>query len=447
MFGLLSRKVKPPPELVRTTREALLQLEQSSSGSEQPAKVSEEVSRNLSSMKLLLYGEPDQRPNPEAASELAREVWKSDVLRLLLTHLPLLDFECRKDVSQVFSNLLRRQQHGEHETVKWLEENRDVLFILLRGYETPQLALNYGIMLRECARHERLATLLLPTVDEPQFYALFTYIESPYFDVASDAFASLKDLLTKHKPVVAAFLAQHYEPFFQHYHKLVCPAARPNTAPSGSARFSARAWRPLERRVALARGGRGWATACPAAASGARACEPPASKAADFRRRLFLTPAGSDNYVTKRQSLKLLGELLLDRTNFAIMTRYIACVDNLKMVMVLLRDRSSSIQLGQQGGQSGPLGTARARPPRLLGAAALGGSDASRVADAPRVRGRASAHPSHRLGCSSAPPISPIPPPSAVQVRGLPRLQDLRGQPAQGGPRAQRAAAQPAQAA
>ena len=73
MFGLLSRKVKPPPELVRTTREAIMQLEQSSSGSEPPAKVSEELSRNLSSMKLLLYGEPDQRPNPEAASELARE--------------------------------------------------------------------------------------------------------------------------------------------------------------------------------------------------------------------------------------------------------------------------------------------------------------------------------------------------------------------------------------
>ena len=32
MFGLLSRKVKPPPELVRTTREAIMQLEQSSSG-------------------------------------------------------------------------------------------------------------------------------------------------------------------------------------------------------------------------------------------------------------------------------------------------------------------------------------------------------------------------------------------------------------------------------
>ena len=32
----------------------------------------------------------------------------------------------------------------------------------------------------------------------------------------------------------------------------------------------------------------------------------------------------SDNYVTRRQSLKLLGELLLDRHNFSVMTRYIS---------------------------------------------------------------------------------------------------------------------------
>mmetsp|Transcript_6388 Transcript_6388/g.14205 ORF Transcript_6388/g.14205 Transcript_6388/m.14205 type:complete len:127 (-) Transcript_6388:300-680(-) len=52
----------------------------------------------------------------------------------------------------------------------------------------------------------------------------------------------------------------------------------------------------------------------------------------------------SDNYVTKRQSVKLLGELLLDRSNFAIMTRFIASADNLKVVMTLLRDRSPNIQ-------------------------------------------------------------------------------------------------------
>eukprot|EP01028_Stygiella_incarcerata_P000901 TRINITY_DN1142_c0_g1_i1.p1 TRINITY_DN1142_c0_g1~~TRINITY_DN1142_c0_g1_i1.p1 ORF type:complete len:353 (-),score=104.89 TRINITY_DN1142_c0_g1_i1:413-1471(-) len=52
----------------------------------------------------------------------------------------------------------------------------------------------------------------------------------------------------------------------------------------------------------------------------------------------------SENYVTRRQSLKLLGELLLDRANFKIMTRYIAIVDNLKLLMNVLRDKSRNIQ-------------------------------------------------------------------------------------------------------
>lgn len=52
----------------------------------------------------------------------------------------------------------------------------------------------------------------------------------------------------------------------------------------------------------------------------------------------------SSNYVTKRQSLKLLGEILLDRTNYAVMTRYIANEDNLKTMMNLLRDKSKNIQ-------------------------------------------------------------------------------------------------------
>lgn len=46
----------------------------------------------------------------------------------------------------------------------------------------------------------------------------------------------------------------------------------------------------------------------------------------------------SSSYVTKRQSIKLLGELLLERVNFDIMTRYIQSPDNLKTMMMLLRD-------------------------------------------------------------------------------------------------------------
>lgn len=52
----------------------------------------------------------------------------------------------------------------------------------------------------------------------------------------------------------------------------------------------------------------------------------------------------SQNYVTRRQSLKLLGELLLDRANFHIMTKYISDEENLKLIMMMLRDKSKSIQ-------------------------------------------------------------------------------------------------------
>jgi protein gp37 len=41
---------------------------------------------------------------------------------------------------------------------------------------------------------------------------------------------------------------------------------------------------------------------------------------------------------------QLLGELLLDRTNFNIMTKYISDASNLKLMMNLLRDKSKSIQ-------------------------------------------------------------------------------------------------------
>jgi calcium binding protein 39 len=52
----------------------------------------------------------------------------------------------------------------------------------------------------------------------------------------------------------------------------------------------------------------------------------------------------SENYVTRRQALKLLGELLLDRANFTIMTKYISDPANLKLMMNMLRDPSKNIQ-------------------------------------------------------------------------------------------------------
>ncbi|TMW56259.1 hypothetical protein Poli38472_008907 [Pythium oligandrum] len=51
------------------------------------------------------------------------------------------------------------------------------------------------------------------------------------------------------------------------------------------------------------------------------------------------------NYVTKRQALQLLAELLLDPVNFSVMQRYIASRENLKLVMMLLRETSQALRM------------------------------------------------------------------------------------------------------
>ncbi|BAT77322.1 putative MO25-like protein At5g47540 [Vigna umbellata] len=53
----------------------------------------------------------------------------------------------------------------------------------------------------------------------------------------------------------------------------------------------------------------------------------------------------SSNYITRRQAVKVLGDMLLDRSNSAVMTQYVSSRDNLRILMNLLRESSKSIQI------------------------------------------------------------------------------------------------------
>ncbi|VDN42931.1 unnamed protein product [Gongylonema pulchrum] len=46
---------------------------------------------------------------PYRVAQLAQETYNSNVLQLLIDNLTKLDFEAKKDVAQIFNNLLRRQ--------------------------------------------------------------------------------------------------------------------------------------------------------------------------------------------------------------------------------------------------------------------------------------------------------------------------------------------------
>lgn len=148
------------------------------------------------SIKNMLYGTSDSEPQTDiVVSQLAQELYNSNLLLLLIQNLNRIDFEGKKDVAQVFNNVLRRQIGTRSPTVEYICTKPEILFTLIAGYEHQEIALNCGTMLRECARYEALAKIMLHS---EEFFNFFQYVEVSTFDIASDAFSTFKVSSLRH---------------------------------------------------------------------------------------------------------------------------------------------------------------------------------------------------------------------------------------------------------
>ncbi|XP_072974389.1 putative MO25-like protein At5g47540 isoform X1 [Typha angustifolia] len=274
MKGLFKSKPKTPAEVVRQTRELLVYVDISSK-SQEPKREEKmaELCKNIRELKYILYGSGESEPVSETCTQLTQEFFRENTLRLLIICLPKLNLETRKDATQVVANLQRQFVQSRLIASDYLEANKDLLDILVSGYENMDIALHYGAMLRECIRHQSIARYILESEHMKKF---FVFIQLPNFDIASDAFATFKELLTRHKSTVTEFLSKNYDWFF-----------------------------------------------------------------AEFNLKLL----SSDNYITRRQAIKLLGDMLLDRSNSAVMVQYVSSKDNLMILMNLLRESSKNIQV------------------------------------------------------------------------------------------------------
>lgn len=125
----------------------------------------------------------------ETLAQLAQETYTNAILELLIGTMDKLDFEARKDSVLFFNTMVRRQIGSRTPTVEYISHHCVILASLIHGYEKQELALNFGMMLRECLRHEHLAQIFL---NSPEFFLLFDHVQQPTFDIASDAFATLK---------------------------------------------------------------------------------------------------------------------------------------------------------------------------------------------------------------------------------------------------------------
>lgn len=149
---------------------------------------------------------------------------------ILTSHFSKLEFEAKKDLSQIFCYLMRK---GDY--LRLFSLNPDLLKVLVDGHaatsfsvlmmqqiislvffgscEEPDVALHCGVMLREAVgKHEEITRRLLTTeYNGALFFKFFLYVQKSNFDIASDAFDTFKLVLTKHKAVVAEFLENNYD--------------------------------------------------------------------------------------------------------------------------------------------------------------------------------------------------------------------------------------------
>jgi len=173
MKGLFKSKPRTPADLVRQTRELLSYVDAPAREPKREEKMVE-LAKNIREMKTVLYGNSEAEPVPEACAQLTQEFFKDGTLRSLIMCLPKLNLEARKDVTQVVANLQRQQVHSRLIASDYLEANKDLLDILIAGYENTDIALHYGSMLRDCIRHQSIARYVLESDNMKKIFWLHT---------------------------------------------------------------------------------------------------------------------------------------------------------------------------------------------------------------------------------------------------------------------------------
>ncbi|KAF2555396.1 hypothetical protein F2Q68_00013238 [Brassica cretica] len=128
-----------------------------------------ELSKSLRELKLILYGNSEAEPVAEACAQLTLEFFKGD------TSLFVASLFDPGDATRVVANLQRQQVNSRLVAADYLETNTDLMDVLVDEY----------------------------VLDSQHVKKFFYYIQLPNFDIAADAPATFKELLTRHKSTVA----------------------------------------------------------------------------------------------------------------------------------------------------------------------------------------------------------------------------------------------------
>ncbi|KAI4135943.1 MAG: hypothetical protein LQ347_000229 [Umbilicaria vellea] len=287
---------KSRPDLCRSARELLPRLWDSPT----PQKVEEELAKVLAQMKLVLQGTHETESSPDQVLQLINSMIHEDLLYSLARSIHLLPFESRKDTQAIFSHVLRFKPLNstalDPPALAYIIDTRpEVIVELCWGYEHRESAMPCGVVLREALKHDAIAEIIL-------------YDQS----IKGEKVARINDIALVEKQTGNGI-------FWNFFSWIDGGAFEVSTDAFTTFRDILTKHKQL------------------------------VSQYLSINFDLFFSRYNSilvqsSSYVTKRQSIKLLGELLLDRANYNVMTAYVDRGEHLKLCMNLLKDDRKMVQ-------------------------------------------------------------------------------------------------------
>ncbi|QIW99826.1 hypothetical protein AMS68_005344 [Peltaster fructicola] len=299
MAFLFSRnRQRSPQELVRSAKE-LLQRLVTEEGQQPPQKTEEALAATIAQIKITLQGTPELEVDPQQVFQLVSQILAEGLLPLLVDEIHRLPFEARKDTQTIISNVFRFRNPGstlnEPDALREvIRKQPDIIIALCNGYGRRESAGPCGGILKEALKWDAVAAVILYDESSGKAVDIYNDVDTSKQATGQGVFWKFFDWIDKSSFEVSA---DAFDTF-----RLILTKHKPLVAQFINVNFDL------------------------------------------FFDRYNNTLIRSESYVTKRQSIKLLGEVLLDRQFYEVMTRYVSSGDNLKLIMWQLKDDRRMVQ-------------------------------------------------------------------------------------------------------